>query len=102
MLSEMSYDPLKQFSLLLQMDCQVSLPIKSHYTKNVNPSQPNKMIVAHLSDDRLLSQIYVNTGRCSVVGSTLAFGSTGRGFNPERRYFSHHSASPFSKLRSLT
>lgn len=40
-------------------------------------------------------------GRCGVVGSTLAFGSTGRGFDPEHRYFSHHSASAFSKLRSL-
>ena len=40
-------------------------------------------------------------GRCGVVGSTLAFGSTGLGLDPEHRYFSHHSASAFSKLRSL-
>ena len=26
-------------------------------------------------------------GRCGVVGSTLAFGSTGRRFDPEHRYF---------------
>jgi len=38
---------------------------------------------------------------CGVVGSTLAFGSTGRGFESEHRLFSHHSASAFSKLRSL-
>jgi hypothetical protein len=39
--------------------------------------------------------------RCGVVGSTLAFGSTGRGFDHEHRYFLHHSASAFNKLRSL-
>jgi len=38
---------------------------------------------------------------CGVVGSTLAFGSIGRGFESEHRLFSHHSASAFSKLRSL-
>ena len=31
--------------------------------------------------------------RDGVVGSTLAFGSTGRGFDPERHYFSHHRTS---------
>jgi len=40
-------------------------------------------------------------GRCGVVGSTLAFGSIGNGFESEHRLFSHHGASPFSKLRSL-
>jgi len=39
--------------------------------------------------------------RCGVVGSTLTFGSIGRGFESEHRFFSHHSASAFSKLRSL-
>jgi len=39
--------------------------------------------------------------RCNVVGSTLAFGSIGHGFESEIRLFSHHSASAFSKLRSL-
>ena len=40
----------------------------------------------------------LSVGRCGVVGSTLAFGSTGHGFDSEHRYFSHHSASAFSKL----
>jgi len=40
-------------------------------------------------------------GRCGVVGSTLAFGSIGHGFEYEHRLFSHHGASAFSKLRSL-
>jgi len=35
------------------------------------------------------------------VGSTLAFGSIGHGFESEHRLFSHHGASAFSKLRSL-
>jgi len=35
------------------------------------------------------------------VGSTLAFGSMVLGSNPSTAYFSHHSASAFSKLRSL-
>jgi len=35
-------------------------------------------------------------------GSTLAFGSVGHGFESEHRLFSHHTASAFSKLRSLT
>jgi len=39
--------------------------------------------------------------RCGVVGSTLAFGSIGPGFESENYLFSHHSASAFSKLRSL-
>jgi len=39
--------------------------------------------------------------RCGVVGSTLAFGSIGHVFESEHRLFSHHSASAFSKLRSL-
>jgi len=38
---------------------------------------------------------------CGVVGSTLAFGSIGHGFESEHCLFSHHSASAFSKLRSL-
>jgi len=37
--------------------------------------------------------------RCGVVGSTLAFGFIGHGFESEHRLFSHHSASAFSKLR---
>jgi len=40
-------------------------------------------------------------GRRGVVGSTLAFGSIGHGFESEHRLFSHHAASAFSKLRSL-
>jgi len=39
--------------------------------------------------------------RCGVVGSTLALGSIGHGFESEHRLFSHHGASAFSKLRSL-
>jgi len=39
--------------------------------------------------------------RCGVVGNTLAFGSIGHGFESEHSLFSHHSASAFSKLRSL-
>jgi len=39
--------------------------------------------------------------RCGVVGSTLAFGSIGHGFDSEHRLFSHYSASAFSKLRLL-
>jgi len=39
--------------------------------------------------------------RRGVVCSTLAFGSIGHGFESEHRLFSHHSASAFSKLRSL-
>jgi len=38
---------------------------------------------------------------CGVVGSRLAFGSISHGFESEHRLFSHHSASAFSKLRSL-
>jgi len=38
---------------------------------------------------------------CTRCGSTRAFGSIGRGFESEHRIFSHHSASCFSKLRSL-
>ena len=45
--------------------------------------------------------LVVSVGRWGVVGSTLAFGSTGRGIDSELRYFAHHSASAFSKLRSL-
>jgi len=43
----------------------------------------------------------LNVGRRGVVGSTLAFGSIGHGFESEHRLFSHHSASAFSKLKSL-
>jgi len=39
--------------------------------------------------------------RCGIVGSTLAFGSIGHGFESEHRLFSHHSALAFSKLRSF-
>jgi len=42
------------------------------------------------------------TGRCGVVGSTLAYGSIVHGFESEHRLFSHHGASDFIKLRSLT
>jgi len=41
-------------------------------------------------------------GRCGVVGSTLAFGSIGHGFESEHRLSSYHGASDVSKLRSLT
>jgi len=37
----------------------------------------------------------------AVVGSTLAFGSICHGFESEHHTFSHHSASAYSKLRSL-
>jgi len=40
-------------------------------------------------------------GRCGVVGSTLAFGSIGHGFESGYGLFSHHGKSAFSKLRSL-
>jgi len=42
--------------------------------------------------------------RCGALwcSSTLAFGSMGHGFGSECRLFSHHDASAFSKLRSLT
>jgi len=40
-------------------------------------------------------------GRCGVVGSTLAFGSIGHGFESEHRLFSHQGASASSKLRFL-
>ena len=43
------------------------------------------------SEGNLLLQL--NMGRCGLVGSTLAFGSTDCTFNPDHRYFSHHSAS---------
>jgi len=43
----------------------------------------------------------LHVGRCGVVGSALAFGSIGRGFESENRIFSYHRASAFSKLRSL-
>jgi len=39
---------------------------------------------------------------CGVVGSTLAFGSTGHGFESENRLFSYHIASAFRNLRSLS
>jgi len=39
--------------------------------------------------------------RFGVVGSTLAFGSIGHGFESEHCLFSHHGASAFSKLRLL-
>jgi len=39
--------------------------------------------------------------RCGVVGSILAFGCIGHGFESEHHLFSHQSASAFSKLRSL-
>jgi len=35
-------------------------------------------------------------GRCGV-GSTLAFGSIGHGFESEHRLFSHHGASAFQQ-----
>jgi len=38
---------------------------------------------------------------CGVVGSTLAIEFIVQGFESEHRLFSHHSASAFSKLRSL-
>jgi len=40
-------------------------------------------------------------GRCGELGSTLAFGSIGRGFESEHRLFSHHGASAFRKQISL-
>jgi len=39
---------------------------------------------------------------CGVVGSTLAFGSTGHGFESENRLFSYHIAWAFRNLRSLS
>jgi len=57
--------------------------------------------------DALYTTIHViwfmgkSVGRCGVVGSTLAFGSIGHGFESEHSLFSHHVASAFRKLRSL-
>jgi len=45
--------------------------------------------------------LFIDLGCCGVVGSTLAFGSTGHRFKSEHRLFSHHGASAFSKLISL-
>jgi len=42
-----------------------------------------------------------NMERCGVMGSTFAFASIGHASESERRLFSHHGASAFSKLRSL-
>jgi len=56
--------------------------------------------VVRSSERRLL--IFDDVRRCGVVGSTIAVGSIGHGFESEHRLLSHHSASAFSKLRSLT
>lgn len=45
--------------------------------------------------------VFQYSRRGGVVDSTPAYGSIGRGFEFGQRYFSHHSASAFSKLRSL-
>jgi len=37
-----------------------------------------------------------------IVGSARAFGSIGHGFDSKHRLFSHHCASAFNKLRSLS
>jgi len=47
----------------------------------------------------LLDKINCEALWCS--GSTLTFESIGHGIESEHRLFSHHSASAFSKLRSL-
>jgi len=52
-------------------------------------------------ENERLSENLIHVGRCGVVGSTLAFGSIGHGFESEHHLFSHHGASAFSKLRSL-
>jgi len=52
-----------------------------------------------LSSNRMVCTVLV--GRCGVVGSTLAFGSIGHGFESGHGLFSQHCASAFSKLRSL-
>ena len=54
----------------------------------------------HLAAWFLCITVAHNVGLCGVVGSTLAFGSPGLEFDSGHRYFSHHSASAFSKLRS--
>jgi len=51
--------------------------------------------------DLITAYLPSSVGRCVVVGSTLAFGSIGHGFESEHRLFSDHGASAFSKLRSL-
>jgi len=55
-----------------------------------------------LSKSRILKVIFHSImRRCGVVGSTLAFGSIGHGFESEHRLFTYNIASAFSKLRSL-
>jgi len=50
---------------------------------------------------RQFLSVITAVGRCGVVGSTLAFGCIGHGFEFEHSLFSLHGASAFSKLRSL-
>jgi len=52
-------------------------------------------------DCKFDASLVVLVGYCGVVGSTLAFGSIGHGFESEHRIFSQQGASAFSKLRSL-
>jgi len=59
-----------------------------------------KFVIVMVLVDDLLQRLYV-LRRFGVVGSTLAFGSMGHGFESEHGLFYHHSASAFSKLRSL-
>jgi len=67
------------------------------------------MFVLKDSVNRHLEQIFrfhceldsTTVRRCGVLGSILAFGSIGHGFESELRLFSQQSASAFSNLRSL-
>jgi len=90
--------------LSLDIDIRVSLTVThvSQYqyqsfltvTRSLNISIRVSLTVTRSLDINLVR-------RCGVVGSTHTFGSIGHGFESEHRLFSHHSASSFSKLRSL-
>jgi len=61
----------------------------------------NRMDVEIPLNHKFSQMSHIFVGRCGVVGSTLAFGSIGHGFESEHFLFSHHGASAFSKLISL-
>jgi len=65
----------------------------------VRPKGSFSLFAVHDDVSRVAASYLV--GHCGVVGSTLAFGSIGHGFESEHRLNSHHDASAFRKLRSL-
>jgi len=75
--------------------------VVSWATKKSWATQVTLELIKQLNAPIMLSSVTITVRRCGVVGSTLAFGSIGHGFQSEHRSFSHHSASAFSKLRSL-